>query len=68
MNTTTKLNSIQLFMLKLFDREISQKQEQLLADYFAEEIDKEMDEIWNAKHLTQQDLDKALATHSRTKY
>lgn len=72
METSTKLNSMQLFMLKLFDRPVSPKQEaeikQLLSDYFAAEIDKEMDQIWEAKGLTQNDLDEALNTHRRTPY
>lgn len=72
MNTATKLNSMQLFMLKIFDRELDGKQEaeikKLLSDYFAKQIDDEMDLIWSERGLTQKDLDKALTTHKRTKY
>jgi hypothetical protein len=72
MNTTTKLNSMQLFMLQLFDRKVSHKQEedikQLLANYFSKQIDDEMDSIWIERGMTQKDLDTALKTHKRTKY
>ncbi|MEA5140253.1 hypothetical protein [Arcicella rigui] len=72
MEAATKLNSMQLFMLKIFERPISNQQEedikQLLVDYFAKQIDLEMDRIWDEKAMTQEDLDKALVTHKRTKY
>ena len=72
MEAATKLNSMQLFMLKMFERPISNQQEedikQLLVDYFAKQIDLEMDSIWDEKTMTQEDLDKALVTHKRTKY
>jgi hypothetical protein len=72
MATATKLNSMQQFMIQLFDRNVSSKQEndikQLLANYFSKQIDDEMDEIWNERGMTQKDLDKALKTHKRTKY
>lgn len=72
MESTTKLNSMQMFMLKIFDRQMNSKQEQeikqLLAEYFAKQIDEEMDVIVESRSLTQKDLDKALNTHKRTKY
>ena len=72
MEAVTKLNSMQLFMLKMFDKQLNIRQEQeikhLLAEYFAKQIDKEMDEIWESKGITQPDLDRALSTHKRTKY
>ena len=70
MESTTKLNSMQMFMLKIFDRQMNSKQEQeikqLLAEYFAKQIDEEMDVIVESKSLTQKDLDKALNIHKRT--
>jgi hypothetical protein len=72
MEATTKLNSMQMFMLKMFDKQLNSKQEQeikqLLAEYFAKQIDEEMDEIVETRGLTQKDLNKALDTHKRTKY
>lgn len=72
MEAASKLNSMQLFMLKIFERPISNQQEedikQLLVDYFARQIDIEMERIWDEKAMTLEDLDKALVTHKRTKY
>jgi hypothetical protein len=70
MKTATKLNSMQQFMIQLFDRQVSSKQEndikQLLANYFSKQIDDEMDSIWVERGMTQKDLDNALKTHMRT--
>jgi hypothetical protein len=72
METATKLNSMQQFMIQLFDRNVSSKQEddikQLLANYFSKQIDEEMDNIWVEREMTQKDLDNALKTHKRRKY
>ena len=61
MKTATKLNSMQQFMIQLFDRNVSSKQEddikQLLANYFSKQIDDEMDSIWIERGMTQKDLD-----------
>ena len=61
METATKLNSMQQFMIQLFDRKVSSKQEndikQLLANYFSKQIDDEMDSIWVERGMTQKDLD-----------
>jgi len=72
MEQATKLNSMQLFMLKMFEKQLNSKQEkeikQLLSEYFANQIDDEMDQIWENRGLSQDDLDEALITHKRTKY
>ena len=72
MKAVTKLNSMQQFMIQLFDRPVNSKQEddikQLLANYFAKQIDDEMDEIWEVRKMSQKDLNKVLKTHKRTPY
>jgi hypothetical protein len=72
MEQATKLNSMQLFMVKMFEKQLDTKQEkeikQLLSDYFAHKIDEEMDQIWVDKKLSQDDLDNALLSHKRTNY
>ena len=72
MEQATKLNSMQLFMIKLFEKQLNAKQEEeikaLLTDYFARQIDDEVDRIWEEKGLSQQDLNKALEEHKRTTY
>ncbi|MCE7062065.1 hypothetical protein [Dyadobacter sp. CY343] len=72
MEQTTKLNDMQLFMLRMFEKQLNARQEreikQLLSEYFAKQIDEEMDRIWEEKSLTQEKLDEALKSHKRTKY
>ncbi|WP_439558204.1 hypothetical protein [Dyadobacter sp.] len=50
MEQMTKLNDMQRFMLRMFERQLNAKQEseikQMLSDYFAKQIDDEMDKIW----------------------
>ena len=64
MKTATKLNSMQQFMIQLFDRKVSSKQEddikKLLVNYFSKQIDDEMDNIWEERGMTQKDLDNLL--------
>ena len=49
------------FMVQLFDRKVSLKQEdnikQLLVNYFSKQIHDEMDSIWVERGMTQKDLD-----------
>ena len=72
MQTVTKLNPMQQYMLKVFDRKFNEKQEaeikNLLSEYFANLVDDEMDEIWHQRKMSQKDLNKALNTHHRTTY
>lgn len=72
MEQATKLNSMQLFMVKIFEKQLISTQEteikQLLSDYFAKQIGTETDEIWSEKGLSQKDLDDALLSHRRTEY
>lgn len=72
MQVATKLNPMQQYMLRVFDREFDTKQEteikNLLSEYFAKLVDEEMDKIWEGKKMSQKDLDEALNTHYRTPY
>ncbi len=69
---STKLNDMQLFMIKQFDRPLTDEQQieikKMLSDYFAHLIDKEIDRIWEERGMTQKNLDKALKAHRRTPY
>ena len=69
---STKLNEMQQFMVKQFDRQLSVERQieikQLLSDYFAKLVDEEIDQIWEQRGMTQYDLDEALNTHRRTPY
>jgi hypothetical protein len=68
----TKLNEMQQFMIRQFDRPLSPGQQvevkQLLSDYFAKLIDDQIDQIWDERGITQQNLNDALETHYRTPY
>lgn len=72
MEQATKLNSMQLFMIRLFEKQLNARQEEeikkLLTDYFAKQIDDEMDQIWEEKGLSQEHLNEALEKHKRTHY
>jgi ribonucleotide reductase beta subunit family protein with ferritin-like domain len=72
MQQATKLNPMQQYMIRVFDRKFNEKQEaeikNMLSEYFAKLVDEEMDEIWVQKKMSQNDLNKALNTHYRTPY
>ncbi|UFH56049.1 hypothetical protein [Spirosoma sp. KNUC1025] len=69
---STKLNDMQLFMIKLFDRQLTDEQQieikKILSDYFARLVDEEIDQLWEERAMTQKDLDDALKTNRRTPY
>ena len=68
----TRLNAMQQYMLRVFERELSPKQEtevrQLLSDYFAKLIDEEMDAIVEARGITAEQLEEEVNVHRRTAY
>ncbi|MVM40785.1 dephospho-CoA kinase [Spirosoma sp. HMF3257] len=53
---STKLNEMQLFMIKQFDRPLAPEQQieikKMLSDYFARLVDEEIDRIWDERGLT----------------
>ncbi|WP_143828707.1 hypothetical protein [Dyadobacter fermentans] len=59
-------------MIRLFEKQLNARQEEeikkLLTDYFAKQIDDEMDQIWEEKGLSQEHLNEALEQHKRTHY
>ena len=71
-NMTTRLNTMQQFMLSVFDRDLTPVQEkevkQLISDYFAGLIDSEMDTIVNEQHIDADMLEVAAKNHRRTHY
>lgn len=70
MEPAIKLNYMQLFMLKMFKKQLADKQEkeikELLSKYFVKQIDEEMRAIWDKRGLSQKDLDEDLNTHKHT--
>ncbi|WP_080058226.1 hypothetical protein [Spirosoma aerolatum] len=71
-NQPTRLNSMQQYMLHLFDRELSPQQETeirlLLSNYFAKLVDDEMDRIVAEQGITADQLEKEASVHRRTPY
>jgi hypothetical protein len=72
MNQATKLNPVQLYLLKLFSRPMDEQDllaiKSLLADYYAQKVDAESEKIWEAKGMNQQTISDLLNTHLRTPY
>ena len=71
-NQPTRLNAMQQYMLRVFERELSPKQEtevrQLLSDYFAKLVDEEMNAIVEARGITAEQLEQEATVHRRTTY
>lgn len=69
---TTKLNPVQLQLLRLFAHDISPDElteiKRLLSDYFVRKADEEMARLQEQKPASQADLDALLNTHLRTPY
>lgn len=61
MNQATRLTDLQLHLLKLFSREITNYElldiKRMLADYFSTKLVAEADTVWNEKGLTNEDMD-----------
>lgn len=68
----TKLNPVQLHLLQLFSHDLGPNElndiKLLLADYFVERADEEMQRLQHDNPTTQTDLDTLLNTHLRTAY
>ncbi len=68
----TRLNAMQQYMLRLFERELPPQREaeikELLSNYFAQLVDEEMDSIINQRGITPELLEEAAKVHRRTPY
>jgi hypothetical protein len=71
MQTSTKLNSVQLHILQMFRYTKSKKSlenlKDFLAKYYADLVDNEMDKIWKDKKLSQVKLKDMAKEHFRIK-
>ena len=71
-NINTPLNSTQLEILKLFSRELEEKDlleiKRLIVRYLAEKATKLADDVWEKKGWSNEDMDNLLNTHDRTPY
>ena len=66
------LSNLQLELLKTFSRPLSEKQlleiRQLLADYFAQKIDEDVDALFEQNNWDATKVDQWLGEHLRTPY
>jgi hypothetical protein len=75
MNTTRtlgNLNPTQLEILKLFSRELPEKDlkeiKSLIVKYLGKKIMDQADEIWEKNNWTNEDMERMLLNHERTPY
>ena len=68
----TPLNDLQLEILKLFSRELDEKDllaiKRLIVRYLAEKATRMADEVWEEKGWTNEDMQRLLNSHERTPY
>jgi len=66
------LNQHQLDILKLFSRELEEKDlieiKRLIVKYLADKVTGMADEVWDKNNWSQEDMEKLLKTHKRTPY
>ncbi len=64
MEKSTKLTDLQLELLKLFSRDVSEEElldiKRLLAGYFSGKLTREVERVWDEKGLTDDDMDRWL--------
>lgn len=64
------LNEVQLMLLRMFDRGMSDKElsdiRKLLLDYYEKELHEELEQVIEQKGYTQQDFDNVLNESQRT--
>lgn len=72
MKTLTRLNSTQLDILKLFSRELPEKDlkaiKSLIVKYLAKKVMDQADEIWEKNNWTNEDMERMLLNEERTPY
>lgn len=71
-NLNSPLNNHQLEILKLFSRELDDKDlleiKRLIVQYLADKVTHMTDEIWEEKGWTNEDMKRILKSHKRTPY
>ncbi len=68
---STKLSNLQLELLKLYSRNVSDEElkdiRKMLADYYAKKADEEMDRLWKEKGYTQETIQQWKKEHFTSK-
>lgn len=66
---STKLSNLQMELLKLYARPISDEElkdiKKMLADYFAKKLDEEVDRVWKENGWNQSTIEKWKKEHFR---
>jgi len=66
------LSNLQIELLKLFNYNLQEKQlieiKNLLSSYFAQNITKDIDELWDKEQWDDKTIDNCKDEHLRTKY
>lgn len=72
MNTLQNLNASQLEILKLFSRDLDEKDlkeiKRMIVKFLSKKITKLSDEVWENKSWTNDDMEKMLISEERTPY
>jgi hypothetical protein len=70
MQPATQLSNIQLELLQLFKRPMSDEDvkaiKRLITAYLAEKVNRMTDEVWEQKGWTEEDMKRLLDTHMRS--
>lgn len=68
----TGLHPIQLHLLQLFSKEMSDQEleevKRLLMEYYDQKVTQEVDDIWESRGMTDETMDALLYTHLRSPY
>lgn len=69
---STKLNAVQMHLLKMFARPMNEQDlvaiKSLLTNYYAQKVDAESEKLWDEKKMNQKSIDDLLNSHLRTPY
>lgn len=72
MEAATELSNVQKELLKLYAHNVSDEQlrsiKQMLADFFAKEIDRQMAELWKENSWGEEKIETWKTGHYRTPY
>ncbi len=67
-----RLNDAQLYLLRLFEHPINEKQlsdiKQLITNYLAKQVDDLSEQVWDERNLSDEKMEQLLGMHLRTPY
>lgn len=67
-----RLNETQLYLLRLFEHPINDKQlkdiKELISNYLASQVDDLSEQVWEERGFSEETMEQILRTHLRTPY